>query len=119
MQRLKPLRKVKPGLRRGEPTPAEKEAARLTCYARAQGFCQMEKHHPRCTHYVPLNGNEFQRGQLAHLKAKRRFGWWESEETGQKWLWASPWCHGLSHQYGPSRTKPVPAKDGNRREGSQ
>lgn len=105
-----PVRKIRPTLRRGEPTKAEKEAARAVCFSRAKGMCQVSFTH-RCPGFVPLQGDEFTRGQLAHLKSKRRFGWRESEETGQRHLWACPEGHRLQHQYGHQGEKPVPKKD--------
>lgn len=97
----------RPTLRHGEPTPAEKQAARQACFDKAHGLCHW------CGRYVRLNGDEYTRGQLCHLKAKRRFGWMESEETGQKHLWGCPdrpgqvGCHSKSHNSGG---KPCPAK---------
>ncbi len=87
-------------LRRGEPTPAEKQFARAVCFSRAKGLCHW------CGRYVALEV-----GQLCHLKAKRRFGWMESEE--QKHLWGCPdmpgrvGCHSKSHNAGG---KPLPSK---------
>lgn len=109
LKRYTPIRKVRPTLRRGEPTLAEKEAARITCFTRAHGRCQMPFPH-ECPGYVPLNGDDRYRGQLAHLKAKRRFGWFESKETGQKHLWSCPEGHKIQHQYGWAGEKPCPSK---------
>ncbi len=81
-------------LRRGEPTTAEKQGARVACFERAQGLCHW------CGRYVAL-----EYGQLCHLKAKRRFGWMESEE--QKHLWGCAKCHARSHN---CNGKPVPSK---------
>ena len=99
------IRAFRPTLRRGEPSAAEKKAARESAFKRAKGFCEMPHHSPQCTGYVPL-----EEGHLAHLKAKRRFCWRENEATGQRHLWASHWCHGESHAYGPGGQKPVPPK---------
>ena len=96
-----PIKKRRTEPRRGEPTKEEKEAARTLCYSRALGLCHW------CRRYAPLNGDDFTRGQLCHLKAKRRFGWMESEETGQKHLWGCLECHSKSHNAGG---KPCPAK---------
>ena len=97
-----PLRRFRPTLRRGEPSKAEKEAARAFCCARAQSRCEIPFPHP-CPGYVPL-----EYGQLAHFKAKRRWGWMESEH--QRHLWACEVGHRLQHAYGWSGIKPVPAK---------
>ena len=109
LKRSTPVRKRRPTLRRGEPTPEEKENARIICYSRAKGMCQMPFSHT-CPGYVPLNGDEWHRGQLAHLKAKRRFGWHEDESTGQRHLWSCPESHRLQHQFGWSGVKPCPKK---------
>ena len=98
-------------LRRGEPTAAEKEESREFCYARTLGRCEMPFPH-KCPVYVPLHGPEGVRGELAHLKAKRRFGWFESEETGQRHLWACSEGHRLQHAYGWKGIKPCPPKGG-------
>lgn len=100
----KPVKKVRAGLRRGEPSEAEKKQARFDCWLRADGHCEMPFPHP-CPDAVPLR-----LGQLAHFKSKRRFGWFESEETGQKHLWACPNGHRLQHAYGWSGEKPCPKK---------
>ena len=101
------VRKVRPTLRRGEPSNAEREAARVLCHDRAHGRCEMPFPH-KCPMYVALDGSG--RGQLAHLKSKRRFGWQESAETGQKHLWACPEGHRLQHAYGWTGEKPCPKK---------
>lgn len=102
-----PLRKKRPGPpRRGEPTADEKAMARMECFARARGRCEIPFPH-ECSGYVCLS-----MGQLAHLKAKRRFGWMESEVTGQRHLWACPTGHRLQHAYGWSGVKPCPPKEG-------
>jgi hypothetical protein len=94
--------------RRGEPTKAEKQAAREFCFYRAQGFCELHLV-AECRGYAPLEGSEFVRGQLAHKLSKRRFGWMESEATGQVWFWSCIWCHQASHNAGG---KPCPPKIG-------
>lgn len=91
-------------LRRGEPTPAEKQEARVRCRERTDGMCE-SRESPRCLHGpLPLDGDVFQRGHLAHLHGKRRFGWFESEV--QKHRWFCYWCHKWEHDGG----NPVPAK---------
>lgn len=102
LKRYKAPRRARRTLRKGEPSPAEKQAARVACCERAQGRCEMPFPHP-CPRYVSL-----EQGQLAHLKAKRRFGWMESEE--QKHLWSCSTAHLLQHQYGWSGIPPCPPK---------
>lgn len=99
-----PIRRARKTLRRNEPSPAEKKRARELCCARANGKCEMPFPHP-CPGYVPL-----EYGQLAHLKAKRRFGWMENETTGQRHLWSCTTGHDLQHKFGWSGVKPVPSK---------
>jgi hypothetical protein len=95
--RLNPVRRK---LRRGEPTKAEKEAARAWCYSRALGTCAA------CGRYAPLNSDdEIIRGNLCHAKSKRRFGWFENLETGQYHIWMHGGCHSKSHN---SKGKPCP-----------
>jgi len=84
----------RPILRRGEPTAAEKQAARVVCFTKAHGKCYW------CGRYVSL-----EEGQLCHEKAKRRFGWMESEN--QRHLWGCMECHSKSHNCGG---KPCPSK---------
>jgi hypothetical protein len=95
--RLNPVRRK---LRRGEPTKRAKEQARIDCYIRALGFCELNKS-PNCDIRA-----SFGDGHLHHLKAKRRYGWRESEETGQRHLWSCPPCHAYHHAGG----KPCPPK---------
>jgi hypothetical protein len=101
LKRPTPVRKRRLKLRRGEPTPEEKENARTICYARAKGMCQL-RNGPHCLGYAPLNAldGHGHQGQLCHLRGKRRFGWAESEETGQKHLWGCWRCHQYEHQHG-------------------
>jgi len=88
-------------LRRGEPYPAEKQAIRIAVRDRAHGICELRLH-PNCPgeRPLPLEGGLFTRGHLVHLHGKRRFGFRESAETGQRLLWGCGWCHGDSHQHG-------------------
>jgi len=101
LKRYTPVRKKRPGLRKGQPTSEEKRSARVICYSRANGMCELHNG-PHCLGYAPLNaldGEEHQ-GQLSHLKSKQRFGWFESEETGQKHRWSCWRCHQFEHQHG-------------------
>jgi len=101
LKRYTPIKKKRDKPRRGEPTNEEKQAARALCFSRAGGMCQLHVNN-QCLGYAPLNaedGDEHQ-GQLCHLKGKRRFGWPESEVTGQKHLWGCWKCHAASHNCG-------------------
>jgi hypothetical protein len=96
-------------LRRGEPTPAEKQAARELCFQRAGGMCQLQLV-SECWGFAPLDsysGDPMTHGHLSHRKGKRVHGWMESEVTGQVHDWSCPPCHQASHNAGG---KPVPAK---------
>lgn len=99
------IRPVRPTLRRGEPTPGEKAEARQLTRDRASGHCQLCE---VCdgTAILPLNGPIGVRGELVHLKSKRRFGWFENPATGQRHLWG---CH-LCHRYVHAGRKPCPPK---------
>lgn len=92
-------------LRRGEPTPAEKQDARRKCRERARGMCELQSS-PDCIpgKVWPLDGELLRRGELSHLKSHRRFGWMESDV--QKHRWSCPACHRWEHNGG----KPVKAK---------
>lgn len=81
-------------LRRHEPTAEQKYQARLVCYERAEGRCQI------CN--LPT---DWDFGQLHHWKAKRRWGWMESSE--QKHMWLCGICHSDVHNAGG---KPCPPK---------
>lgn len=99
-------------LRRGEPSKAEKEQARIDCRKRAGACCEMLKitgsASPECRgqRVLPLLGNLLVRGHLHHLLPKGVYGWRESEETGQRHIWACPPCHRYVHDGG----KPCPPK---------
>ena len=93
LKRKTGIRAMRPTLRRGEPTPAEKQQARIDCWTRAHGRCES------CSAPTPLNF-----GHLHHEHSKRRFGWMESES--QRHIWLCPMCHHLTHQGG----KPCPKR---------
>lgn len=106
--RLNPVRSK---LRRDEPTKAEKQAAREFCFNRAGGMCELQLC-AECWGYAPLDsysGDPMTHGHLAHRKAKRRFGWMESKETGQVHDWSCPPCHQAQHN---ADGKPCPSKSG-------
>jgi hypothetical protein len=95
-------------LRRGEPTKAEKQAAREHCYTRAGGMCQLQLV-SECWGFAPLDsysGDPMTHGHLSHEKSKRRFGWQESDTN--RHLWGCPVCHSAQH----NGVKPCPPKRG-------
>lgn len=92
-------------LRRGEPTPEEKAAARIHCRERAHAMCEL-RCSPECRPGpLPLHGDLFTRGELSHLLSKRRFGWMENDK--QKHRWSCHWCHAYEH----AGKKPCPPKN--------
>lgn len=71
-----PLRKKRPGLRRGEPTAQEKRAAHDMAYNRAKGHCEADYYLHCCGgRYWPPTGGLRERGHLAHLRNRRMWGW--------------------------------------------
>lgn len=71
-----PIRKRRPGTRRGELTASEKEAVRRMAFARARGRCELDRHLHCCGGRVwPLAGGLRERGHLVHLRNKRMWGW--------------------------------------------
>lgn len=100
------IRSVRPTLRRGEPSPAEKQAARVIAYSRANGMCQLHLV-AECWGYAPLDsysGDPMTHGHLAHERSKRTYGWMESETN--RHYWSCPICHAFQHAGG----KPCPPK---------
>lgn len=97
----------RPTPRRGEPTQAERKAARELARTRAGGRCQLRISKECIWDKVwPLLGNLLTRGHLHHALSKRRFGWHESTVTGQCHLWVCPFCHNYEH----AGRKPCPSK---------
>lgn len=84
-------------LRRGEPTRAEKQEARIDCRERAGGMCELRQSDQCLGGPLPLEGDLFQRGHLSHLHGKRRYGWMESGI--QKHQWSCWVCHQDHHQH--------------------
>jgi hypothetical protein len=72
--RRTPVRKKRPGVRRGQPSPAEKKVLREFIYELSAGRCELGL---GCCDGQPLpwDGSIFERWHLVHVKAKRRFGW--------------------------------------------
>jgi hypothetical protein len=82
-----PIRKVRPGTRRGQPTPAEKEAVRRMAYERARGMCELRLE--GCMRGpLPWAGPVWVRGHLVHLRSKRVHGW-----GAENVCWGCPKCH--------------------------
>ena len=100
--RRTPVRKVRPGTRRGQPTRNEKACIRLAAYERAGGLCELRISHLCILGVLPFIGSAMERWHLVHLHAKRRFGWGEDNLCGGCY-----WCHAASHNAGG---KPCPAK---------
>ncbi len=93
-------------LRRGEPSKAEKAAIRIAVRNRANGICEAQAH-PECSgrRILPLDGDLWRRGHLAHGRGKARFGWRESAEQFLTWQCAK--CHLISeHQRGIKMLRP-------------
>ena len=114
--RINPSRKT---MRRGEPNPAEKQATRVAVRNRAHGVCESQAH-PECSgqNILPLDGDLWRRGHLAHGRGKARFGWRETEDgpNGQWLTWQCAKCHLVSeHQQGikmPRPDRPVLVAEG-------
>jgi hypothetical protein len=100
-----PIRRVRQELRRGEPTPEEKQATREAVHHRANGHCELRLS-PNCTgqRYLPLEGDEFTRMHLVHGHAKARFGWRESETNFL--LCGCIHCHSMAHTKGIKLERP-------------
>ena len=74
-----PIRKRRPGARRGELTAAEKEAVRRMAFERARGRCELDWHLHCCGGKPwPWAGGLRERGHLVHLRNKRMWGWGEN-----------------------------------------
>jgi hypothetical protein len=97
IKRYTPVRKKRPGTRRGQPTPEEVKAVRLAVFERAKGKCELNLI-PECIKGVlPFEGDSpWDHGHLVHIHAKRRFG---TTVDGCKWgCWK---CHLVGvHQKG-------------------
>jgi hypothetical protein len=111
IQRSAPPRRKRSRTRRGQPTAEEKEAERDRVYERCGGTCELRDENGKplspkhLSGILPSQGSVFERWHLVHVKAKRRFGWRESD--GNTLKGGCYWCHAASHNAGG---KPVPAK---------
>ena len=70
-----PIRKRRPGTRRGELTAAEKEAVRRMAFDRARGRCELRIDSTCQCGPLPWDGPLRVRGHLVHLQNKRMWGW--------------------------------------------
>lgn len=91
LKRSTPVRKVRPGTRRGQPTKEEKGVLRQIIYDLSGGQCEMHLV-PEClTGVLAPEGSIFERWHLVHMGAKRRFGW---PVTGtMRMRGGCYWCH--------------------------
>ena len=84
-----PIRRKRPGTRRGQPTPAEKVSVRRMAYNRSGGKCELSAHLECCGGvFWPWSGGIRQRGHLVHLRNKTVYGWGE-----QNVAWGCPHGH--------------------------
>jgi 5-methylcytosine-specific restriction endonuclease McrA len=90
--------KPRPGRLKGK----ELYQLRWDCYNRDKGRCQECN---RLTHWHSENELSADLYHMAHIKAKRIGG---DNLANVRTLCGD--CHRKEHQYGPSMTKPVPAK---------
>lgn len=83
LRRKTPIRKRRPGTRRGQPTPAEKSAIQLKFYQRAGGCCELRLM-PGCIPGVlPWDGpTPWSHGHLVHLRSRALGGWGEQPPLG-------------------------------------
>lgn len=75
MKRVSPVRRKRPGVRRGELTAAEKEAVRRMVFERATGMCELRMDATCQRGPLPWAGPLRVRGHLVHLRNKRMWGW--------------------------------------------
>lgn len=87
--RKTPLRKRRPGVRRGQPTPEEKRSIRLEVYRRAQGRCELHNLPDCIPGVLPWDGGVFQRGHLVHLRSRGAGGGWTLDNL----RWGCWRCH--------------------------
>jgi hypothetical protein len=63
--------------RRGEPTPAEKEAIRRIVFKRAHEMCELHIDSTCQRGPLPWDGGLRERGHLVHLRSRKMAGWGE------------------------------------------
>jgi hypothetical protein len=96
--RRTPIRKKRPGTRRGQPTTEEKGVLRLAVYERAQGICELRLG-PKCIKGVlRFTGvSPLFYGHLVHIKSRGAGGKWTMENC----RWGCVECHiGYQHTKG-------------------
>ena len=103
--RSKP-RKKRRGVRRGQPTPAEKTAIRDLVYEESGGRCEIRKH-PQClTGVLPSEGYITARWHLVHLQAKRVHGWDRSNLKGGCYFCHIEYLHNAGGKPCPPKVRP-------------
>ena len=87
--RRTPIRKRRPGTRRGQPTAAEKSAVRLKVYERAGGKCELRLL-PDCIKGVLAwdGPTPWSHGHLVHVRSRALGGWGEDNLRWGCWR-----CH--------------------------
>jgi hypothetical protein len=95
--RRTPVRRKRPGLRKGELTKAEKSRRREFIYELSGGMCELKL--PGCKQqWLPYEGDVRDRWHLVHMRHKRRFGWpIEGEHRMRGGCFT---CHSLMHNTG-------------------
>lgn len=88
MNPRKPIRKKRPGIRRGELTPAQKEDVRRMAFNRAWGCCELHIDGTCQKGPLPWDGPLYSRGHLVHLRNRTMYGWGE-----QNVCWGCARCH--------------------------
>jgi hypothetical protein len=85
----KPIRKKRPGTRKGQPTPEEIKVVRLAVYERSRGRCELNLG-PKCIKGVlPLDGETpWDHWHLVHIRSKSLGGWGLDNLKGGCWK-----CH--------------------------
>jgi hypothetical protein len=112
MIRRSPIRKKRPGTRRGQPTAGEKLTERDRVYKRSGGMCELRDEDGKPLHTLhqagtlPFGGSIYERWHLVHLHAKRRFGWTEAQ--GNTLMGGCYACHILAmHTQGKKPVVPT------------
>jgi hypothetical protein len=98
LRRYTPVRKRRPGLRRGEPTAEEKKVVRVKLFERADNRCEIRLH-KQCwgNRELPFDGDVFERGHAVHIKSEGAGGTFTLDNL----LLGCPPCHlGSMHTEG-------------------
>lgn len=100
----RPSKRINP--RRRDPRPGRLSTEEIG-KVREQRYAEQGGRCLKCGKKVPLNGDIFTRGHLAHKRNKRMWGDGPENIKGIE----CPTCHlVIEHQYGPSGQKPCPKK---------